>query len=619
MMEQEFDSNKAILERVLLVKNSLLSAHYQVRWNVVGLRQIINRFFMLLQMRCIITIVERIKIGREEKYRIIHHTCLDSFWKDDFEQVLKDNFSDKYDDNEDIIVIDTNKKFKSLDGQEENIDGFLIQFYENRFFMVHNMDPDIQDQSKKREFLPIRISGTPFLNDLATEFEKAFTAEKMTYFLANENTIKQLDLKRNQWHSKKIAIEKTSLDSLKENSNSIENYKYHHLRLAKIFDREYRKIKNSPLIKKDNHPANIFFFIKAFSQTSYRFHKKNHHPEGNYPYSIRLVISESQKSDLKLAFNNLKDRYYKDSTLGEDNNFDDKFFWELLQEDDGIDNILDVLESPYELEERSMSDAVFSTGYVNIKEMPFKFNGNNRLEEPYLQNKDSFGYKRLVCFHYMLMLLSQNEDFKNNQNPRILLVPGHVGGNPFFCIGHVYSDPEEQPNGKKLKNAEEHKHHQWLNNYHFYYSICHYLIRGARNKIGNLYLEEIHKTYIEKQKNIINSIATQQSFSPREFCDILNPAFKSLSRVYSYAYLKFSPIDNNEIINLNDNQFSYRYLSQDIYFMVSLESNIYFDAHIEGIFFDKGRFKECIEKADEELRRQLINIIRKANTHKPAN
>lgn len=622
----EENLEKQVVERVFLVKNSLLSSHYQNRWSIVGIKQIINRFFLLLQRRCVIVVLEKVE---NTGYKIVHHTCFDPFWKNDFESYLvKKQYKNLLlDDSEEhdfknLIIIDQNK----LSNPRINKNGFVIenyciQFYPNRYFMIHEMksnkDLDLKVQNEERNFPLVHIKQDGFLSRLAAEFEESMVSnERMGKFFRRENIDGRVLNKEKEWSEHKI-IRSLPYD-LKQDWSDIPSdfFENHFQKLREIFNVEYQKMSGSPLLS-GRYCPNIIFSIRNFSQDSFRFCEKRHNKKGAYAHNIRMLIPDKQKEDFKYAFSKLKEKYsaYIDSPGfkgAEEQNIDDLFFWKLLKKPGGIDEILEILEAPFESYIRSMADAVFESGNVNIKEGPFTFGATNRLEEKELEKKsESPGYRRSVCFHYLLLILCGKVDnlFKIKKKEEkeklyVFLNPGYVGGTPLFCTGFVFTQKDE----------EEHK--CWLDNYHFYHSFSHYLVRGIRSRIRDLYLEEIKGVYLSMQNYIVEGIINKKRFEPEEVCNVLNKKFRILSRVYPFVFLEFGVIRSEKhhmyLENIKEWHpcFLLHYMKSRAYFIVRIRENSFFPCLLEGAsFLSKHQLQESILEADERMREEVLYRI----------
>lgn len=665
-----------IAERVTLVKHRLLSAHYQSRWSVVGLQQIINRLFMLLQKRCVIVLLEKTDgLG----YRIVHHTCLDPFWKHDFEKYLKDNLYRNVlaDDNrlDKHIILDEKKlsqwKIQKTDDtgrtfyEKSNIKDFLIDFYESKFFMLHeatsNKDKDPFVDIEKRSFLPISIKEHPFLWKLAKEFNTALKNPRLQNSFKNGKIDENVSFKLEDWESGQIRIEspqdltkdwpgdvswpekpkpKKEIDGYEGEYNFFED---HFHKIKTVFNYEYKRIRNSPLLTGENNIPNIFFSIRTYSQKEKRFRYNSN--ERLYSHSTRLLIPDAQREDLKTAFQSFGDKYQYGANEKrprikdvKENQIYDDFFWENLKRSGGIDEILDTLEKPYGLQSRAMSDGIFESGYVNIRVSPLVFGGTNRFEQDLLDSlktpenkKQSLDYQAAVYLHYMLLILySQRNDIsaESVNDFSILLMPCNVGGSPFFCVGFVFENndkSETERNDEEIMTHEEKMHQSWLDKYHVYYSIRHFFLMGVRNSIEDLYLNAIKSVYEDNQKQIIYNISNNVSYDPEDVCHALNPKFKLLSRVYPFEYIAFKAIYLNDeqqpMIDVNlydgieqaeESGFIHHYLEHEI-FKVCLHKNPFFVRYFSvDRSISNERFKETLSDAFKNFRQELISEIQKA-------
>jgi len=624
-----------IAERITLVKNSLLSAHYQNRWSDVGLQQIINRILLLILERRVAVILEKIQRveGGETKtdgYKILHHSCLDPFWHKDFEDYIENtlykNLISQNKNSDGCLVIDC-KKLDDPKINRENIEieDCLIPFCGDKYFMFHRVcstqDKDPSLEIDTRTFPPVSKNDDPILSALAEELESALKNQNIADYFIHNDKINNETIFRKYGERHEAKISKALSEQLKqdwpdEGTGYFKGTRFEEMK--KIFDREYQKIRRSALLtgKKAESVPNIFFSIRTFSQQACRFDDGKNNERKLYPYGVRLIIPDTQRADLKEGFKRFRNEYgasnkrlrLKDAG-GE---YIDDYFWEKLGygegNDEGIDEILDTLASPYGICARGMSDTVFMSGYINIKEDPFSFGATNRLEKSELEKGyDSNDYRISVYFHYMLLMifLQKNKlpaEKKQKENLFVLLIPGNVGGSPFFCTGFVF------------KREGQQDHQSWLDSYHFYHSIRHYLIRSIRRKIRTLYLDEIQNIYENKQDDFLDNLVNEDTFRPDEVCNRLNRAFKELSRVYPFQYIKFKYVPKAEQLSYQKKHapLSFlKYVGSNISFAVHANDNPFFVSHIDSDQFLGGeRIEDCLLEADSKLKAKLAVKIK---------
>ncbi len=636
-VKPEFDEET--IERVTLVKHSLFSAYYQNRFPVVDLRQLINRLTMLLQERCVIVMLEK-----EENvgYRILFHTCLDPFWKDDFEEFIektlfKEVISKDHSSSENLIILDEKKSesFEFEIAEEEkkyrlDIKDYLIEFRDGMYFMIHEMySPRDEDPAAKdnRRFLPIRIKDNKSLSYLSERlhYEKEALRDPIINKIFGDEELRKVILgKVKYWKNKKFVRTTLPVDlDIYSNLVTDEYFNYHFKKISNIFNQEYINIQKSHLLTSQNTIPNIIFFVREFAQKELRF-KREQDSERYYPYRIRILIPEEQKKDLRNGFIKLKELKNNSDNIIEFGEYlsvknvrDDSFFWELLnkeptyEEKDGIDDILKIIEEPNKLYARSMSDASFDSGYVNIKEGPFTFRGESRLEKNELDlESESDGYRRSICIHYAFLVFSLRKNtstISKNKQFQILTVPGSIGGSPFFCAGFVYPLIKKEEKEKQPEYQRKH-HRMWLNNFHFYHTIYHYLIFNMRTKITRLYLDEVQSIFENEQDIILDNIVNNRPFNKKYICDLLNPKLHILCRTYPFSLITFSEKLDNQ---LTDNIFILDdYAGGDCPLAVHIHDNPFFLNQIaSGRILRDIRIFECIKAANYVLKRRLIDKI----------
>lgn len=627
---------RQIKECVSLIKHTLYSAYYQNRWPVVDLKQIISRLSMLIQERCVIVLLE---VQEDIGYTILNHSCLDPFWKDDFEKYIKYNLYQsvisQYYPSDKLIVLDKDKA-KSFEieignGKERSkycidIRDYLIKFHYDKYFMIHKMGstkddyPDEPDDTRYFDPIPVSRSGnirktnkldknlSRVLLELSKQLAYDHKKNKRIKDIFNSRELsKMISDKRIEWKNHKIIRklpERKNLESYIGADNVEEFLNPHFEEIRKIFGKEYKKIRESPLLNDAEHIPNIVFFVRSFSQNTTRFYN-------SYHYSVRVLIPEEQRKDLRIAFKNLADKYSNTPknrpkiSDASGNNIDDDFFWDLINEPDGkgIEDLFKLLDKPNQLYARSMSDSVFESGYINIKNGPFKFGGESRLEKKELDKKsESEGYRRSVCFHHLLSSVLSPQSDKLSADFSVLLAPNFIGGSPFSCTGFVFEHKHE----KDDKHKDILPLRSWMDNYHFYYSICHYLTLSLRNSLMTLYLYEIRKIYENKQDTILNKIVNGETFHKEEICELLNPRLETLCRIYPFGHIELRPEIDSQIKSYN---FEIEgYAGGNASLLVYIHDNPFFIRNIAGgPFLGETKIKKCLIIANQNLEKKLMN------------
>ncbi len=507
-------------ERAILIRNDLLSANYQNRSPKVGIGQVLNRLLMFLQEPYVIVIVAQSK--KANKYQILYHTLLDPLWKSDFEKFLIDKKNGVGILEEDWIYIDCQKYKKSI-----------FHIFDKEYFMFFK----IEFKSHIPHYKIIRQSDKN-QSDEVNALEKLFN-EKTKQLYLSENLSEQFHSKKKYWEQGKIIIS----DKFASDYDSLDNKDYDEIikenfeGISRIFNEEYKRIWNSPLLfQNKNEPPNIIFFLKHYIQDKPRYHGKNGKLEGCYKYNVRVIIPDMQKEHIRSALQKLSKRNAK--TIDKDKKFPghDDFFWEEIKSDEGIDNMLRIMESSFQSNARSLSDPTLSSGYVHINHSPFPDDGSHRLENTeWNKGETSNDYRRLVYYHYVMSMMASITGKLS-----AITVPGSVGGSTWFCMTF-------------LSRSDQDKQERWLDNYHFYHSICHYTIRGIRKKIKNKYLEVIKNIYsqyvikiIDRYIRTINESNDNRNIDvQKDICDGINYGLSMMARIYPFSKIQFRYIHGN--------------------------------------------------------------------------
>ena len=418
-------------------------------------------------------------------------------------------------------------------------------------------------------------------------------------------------------------------------------FESHYREILSIFDREYQRISDSPLLKPEGQALpDIIFFLKQYSQTEKRYRGPyGNHPEGCYRHSVRTIIPRQKREHLRKAFLMLarsevdeehaylaKDRgkpidlFFlkkdKDPQKKDANVRGDAFLWQLLVDAEdreaNIDLIINEMCAPFGPKARSMSDPVLETGYVQIKQDPFADGGSHRLEQDIVKSimahpdmkADALprDYKRLVYYHYAMSMMAP---IPHEGMLSAILVPGHVGGAIWFCTGFL-----SRPNAQNSQSC-------WLDNYHFYHSICLYIVRGVRHKVRALYLQHIQKVYISSTRLFAENIAHKKSFKPHALAKVLNPELEKLTRVYPFCKVEFLNVPANDTDSFKEQhigQFNFFHKFLGVWnYAVVLSENPFFHLDIQGIYLAPTEVQEKLRDADKGLILDVQALRREAD------
>ena len=622
-------------ERITLVRNSLLSAHYQTRWTEVGVWQVLNRCFLFLQRPTAIVLLDA-PCGAGHR-RILYHTLADPLWKSDFETWLVTDAPEGLGAIRFSCLSESDRaactRSAGMTPARRVLDDTLflpkpiadrrgVPLFGDSEIRAIFVSIDTSPNKEKPHYRPLALSEYRLDEEL---FDTVFNAAHTKRLRLPEHISQHLQDLGEQWadgRMKHDTIPLTfedappgdiSIKTFLQKDNDRRKYaeqpgrpyaffERQHEAIRGIIERQYSKIFESPLLSPNQqNPANIFFFVKSFTNDFRRFvHVREVQDEKKciYAHSVRPVLPPSQRAHLANAFLNFyaqcadfPDRdpkvpasyrlqsvtrdspdvssitdpglpyaYAAQDDQGKMCRFarsigDDSFFWEELDAaahdkdrrppHKALNDIFERMEAPFGQWARSITDPVLESGYLHIKTYPFSSNAQERVHKSLLDNPESNDYRRLVYYHYALSLMTPH-----NHNISALLVPGYVGACPWLCVGFLTPTPEAASSDNQARSeAPEHDTQRWNDNYHFYHSISRYIVRGIRSKIKDHYLSELGYWYTEIGAQILSEAFEQQGIDKKgpslrtllqELPRRVNPAYRALARVFPFVLIVLS-------------------------------------------------------------------------------
>jgi len=555
--------------RASLTQVSLISADYENGHDRSGIRQVLNRLLAMMQTEDGHKAILVFKKETENKdCRLLYHTMHDPFWKDAFEDRLKKESGYCYMKGDYLFLKTNHFKDRAVNFVDDIYFGFVhLDFkfehglacneikklklltkhaLEKRFFL-----PRLLDDYSKKDSLLHGIFSPKKLNKQFEERGESDKWEKGRYL------IDAPDIKEIKFPEDKISL----WDDKYRNGDDIlsqDFYDDHRKKIVGLFDREYENIRDSRILwdGSDNLP-NILFSIRVFSRTTERYITPN--AQGAYLYDVKTIIPPAQRKDIENALKKIKkENIGKKIFRGEHN-----FFWAEIDEinrleklilseknkkikEEHVDNqneifdqIFSTLEQGYEDGSRTLSDMVYSGGYVRVAINPIPENGAYRIGkdawESIINNRIksifAIDYRRVVYLHYIMALIVPSE-----KRTQMLLIPGFVSGSPWCCMVYV-------------ANPKNNKHKRWMDGYHFYHNIHRQVIKSLRRNLKKLYLSELKELFLCLTKGFMYFIdeGEKESLAPSKFIDNFNSRAKFLCRVYPIDYVSLSMSDNEVI------------------------------------------------------------------------
>ncbi|MES2662126.1 MAG: hypothetical protein V4629_02365 [Pseudomonadota bacterium] len=578
-----------ILERVYLIKQSLLSSDIQQRIVKVGHRQIISRLRIFFQENAASVLLE--KDVANGWYKVLHHTVLDPVWKDDFETTLK-----KPEKLHKLPSKNKNPNYIYLDLEE--CQNYVFPIHKNIFLLCF-----LADFKKSKGYEPPEFKAIKFKNGESSDnhsFEELVKEVErdsaFKYFYANKiNVMTEPFCKEgaNWWHKQSIKIDDPDIKFTPQEKLYLKTYKKnkaaedcrdeiqyffdeHYKKAVHVFEFIYESFKGSPLLCKNGKaPPNIMFGIMMFDRETKRYrgslNGKLANSDGAYSHGVRHIVPDSQRKDIKEA---LKGKLSPKE----------------------IDEMLDNAERPFGDKARSVFDAAFCGGYVQFLNEPIKYNIFNRLDEPegppekiYKNDPD---YKRLLDYTNCAEIFFSQPD--KTAKYKQIIVPIHIAGAPVYAMGHIVKCDTNDPQKT------------WREIYHFYHSVANYAIRSIRTRVNNLYIKEIQDTYYNVLHAIVYEIANSKNnleYTPEEVANRLNTPLKLLSRVYPFQYVKFTWNPNAKT---SKDQISFKVLDDTWNYKVGIYDNPYFKLNTPGIFLKIDQIEIALQQADATLARVLM-------------
>lgn len=600
-IEQEI---KERIERLTLVKHSLLSTAYRNRHHSVGINQLLNRLFALQQDHVVIVVLDKPKKAKTS-YRVIMHTKLDPLWQKHFEQNvligehsrIEGNhiyWSDSYAEKNKYQFHKTKwfaffkpqydsypPKFRPFTDEKSGAEGSTLKEFaehlklaESKEFDALHLSKVLDDQFKRRAdcWEPCEDTGFPHFNLRLLKKKKGDPAylEDSDTSVSIDDLVKFKNISpiRHPWRVQYPIWPQGFIDACHNNA-------------TELFESLYGHFKNSPLLRQNVSDtgekavaANLIFSVRAFTSEEIRYRGES--DKAHYRYKTYTFLPKDQKKELREGFVSLnREKLEKQKKLFGGY---DAFFWELI-ENGQIDEILEEIEKPEGSTARTLSDRVFESGYVKVSYNPFGVGGNAKYRldkgvfdaaQPQKEGQKqvvSDDYKRFVYHHYLSCVLSPD-----SKKPAILLVPVHIAGAPWLCISFFYDA------------AKHRKHQSFLDNFHFYSSIAHYIKQDISRRMRQAYLETLGDMYYYLILEFFGKRNRAKDLDKLLFEEIFNYYTKIIARIFPFRWLVIRPPNEDDIGKV----FACWIEPKNGYFFkFSLFKNPYFTENIIGTFISE--------------------------------
>lgn len=403
-----------------------------------------------------------------------------------------------------------------------------------------------------------------------------------------------------------------------------------------ILDDIYSGIRDTPLIcNKGKIPPNIFFYYRYYGpeDTLYRFEDGIEGKEGNppYPYSLKILVPDSQRKDLYRAVLNIKASLeertdifwkYKYSPMSDyrrlfgethvselkllfkDSKINQKFWNELERE--APETIVNTLEVPFGKNTQSMVDSAFMGGYAHYRPHIFEqgIEERNKNEEIAKGFSGSDDIKRFVYMHYLLLAASPEID--QNHRLGIMSVPIFVNSQTYITLAHATvigaSDEDQEETPEKERQV-------WINNYFFFNDVVRRTARRLRYRTRSVYKRQIGECLLIAFQEILETSSPKNTFIDWAEVEIkANHYLDLLCRTWPYSKVKIELKDaDNDTVDVQENQTKPCFQDNDGFFLM-LEFNFKENPYYTHTTYIEYKHFLTLEEVKIELTRAMNEI-----------
>ncbi len=518
-------------ERVSLVTYLLHSNFTRKRWYRISVRQWINRLLILYQ-RPIIFLIYR----QEENngpWMLVFDTHRDYAYRTTFEKdILNERkyHASKNIGNEKQISLNSNSGLtpNPIPGTIFGI--LLVEVVRDR----HTVNFSIL-KNEAREYTLLTCLWEKFL---ISEYSKCLgVTERMT------RNLKELFAVAKSGEIPK----KPEITDFSENSLGAEIIKDQISILSKeIIDDLYKSLSQTPLASNNGKtPPNLFFFLRYYDRDEFRNRtsindKEMGEKDRPYPYSLRIIIPETQEQHIRETFENIRNAKREgDTWIYAYNDFngngieethdeyDDehlkKWFWKEIKESGAITRFLKILRKPFGKETRGLADPTLATGFIHYRPSIFSSLRRNRIsmKEASL-NEKSDDVMRVVILHYLFSAASPPGSNKNTLSA--MFVPLRAASRTHMAIAQTIIMEQQ---GRTIDTNEVH----FTRNAFFFADIGRHCIQRLRLLSKIKYLEQIEKYFYAV---VTNAIAKETAINLEKVAETINEHFDWLCRVWPY-------------------------------------------------------------------------------------
>lgn len=412
--------------------------------------------------------------------------------------------------------------------------------------------------------------------------------------------------------------------------------------IDKVYSKSRKSLSFGEELSSDNEEnsekpplPNFFIYLRDYTKSNYSRHEKKIKGESLcYDYSLRMLVCSNQENDIKnylkyIREKSLENNYHKEwyiiNNFEKDNDYIglakiiNDSFWEKVDSDDGIRDLIDTLKKPFNENAYSIADPVFS-GIINFRDPSIINGGLHRAISNEQIKRKGFDYKnlkkevkndllRIVLLHYLfagMANLPLNE--KNEKSDfMVMLNPLEIGARIIGVIGYVTIDPNPLiKDDKEYRNEEERSKAikqfglHWRQNYHIHQDTYARLKRGLRSYFWQLYIQTLADIYT----NTVITLINEDDITKNKLEDIINEKFHLLTKFFSYSGIRGEILENSReksgnVISFypNKNYKSSAFLSKKYHFKLRYTSENQ-DGFVSHFPISPGRLRTELNETD---------------------
>ncbi|MFP8778091.1 hypothetical protein [Hydrogenophaga sp. RWCD_12] len=338
---------------------------------------------------------------------------------------------------------------------------------------------------------------------------------------------------------------------------------YTDLRKWGVLDKVFKKIKknitdvNSESTSREYGLTNFLLFARDYHD--FPRDKLRH---GCYDYSLRILLCDSQKEEIKKKFfaglkkqKGIYRNRYADELSGIDGGVKklameiDEYFWSVLESGEaGEERLIDLLGEYFGVGVRSMADPVFDG--LSFYRQPFANDGGiarcfspgvsrpDTIQELLPNTEELNDLLRVICCQYLFDYMATPGKAGNGTKLQlqVMLNPVEIGGRVWGVV--AYATRSHNPN-TYIKQEDDIRLYEsyWTKNYHIYRDVNERMKKNLRSYMNSFYENFVARIYVR----VMEKISSDQAQVHRRLVDIengLNRQLGLLACVFPYDVVK---------------------------------------------------------------------------------